>query len=118
MTDGEWQALQAGFDTRQVLAVINDVDTLCTALSDDGLQPPEIRNRLLTLHELAVKVVNQGSQRQVAELFDLASELEDEAFDMLETVTRLHETLTALRPESLDDSDGKDDGDGKDDDDA
>ncbi len=46
----------------------------------------------------------EGSQHQAAELFDLASELEDEAFDMLEAVTRLDETLTALRLESLDDN--------------
>jgi hypothetical protein len=40
---------------------------------------------------------------------------------MPEAVTRLHETFeapTALRPDSLDDSDGKDDGDGEGDDDA
>ncbi len=116
MTDDEWQALQAGFDTRQLLAVIDDVDTLRAALSDDGLKPPEIRDRLLRLHGLAVKVVNEGSQHQATSLFDLTSELEDEAFDMLEAVTRLHETLetlTALRPDSLDD-----DSDGEDDDDA
>lgn len=121
MTNDEWQTLQAGFDTRQVLTIIDDVDTLRAALSDDGLQSPEIRNRLLRLHKLAVKVVNEGSQRQAMSLFDLASELEDEAFDMLEAVTRLHETLealTALRPDSLDDSDGEDDGDGEGDDDA
>ena len=105
---------QAGFDTSQLLAAICDVDTLRAALSDDGLKPPEIRDRLLTLHRLAMRVVNEGSQRQAAELFDLASGLEDEAFDMLEAVTRLHETLealTALRPGSLDDGDGEDDDD-------
>ena len=60
------------------------------------------------------RVVNEGSQHQAAKLFTLASELEDEAFDMLEAVTRLHETLealTALQPDSLDDSDGEDDDD-------
>ncbi len=118
MTDDEWRALQAGFDTRQLLAVI-DVDTLCAAFSDDELKPPEIRDRLFKLHNLAMRVVNEGSRHQAAELFTLASELEDEAFDMLEAVTRLHETLetlTALQPDSLDDSDGEDDG--EDDDDA
>ena len=115
MTDDEWRALQAGFDTRQLLAALDDMDTLRAALSGNGLKPPEIRDQLLRLHGLAVKVVNEGSQRQAAELFDLASKLEDEAFDMLEAVIRLHKTfeaLTALRPDSLDGSDGEDDGDG------
>ncbi len=112
MTDDEWQALQAGFDTRQLLAGIDDVDSLRAALSGDGLQPPEFRDRLFRLHGLAVRIVNEGSQHQAAELFDLASELEDEAFDMLEAVTRLDETLealTALRLESLDDNSDDDD---------
>ena len=115
VTNDEWQALQAGFDTSQLLAAIDDVDTMRAALSGDGLKPPEIRDQLLRLHGLAVRVVKEGSQRQAVELFDLASKLEDEAFDMLEAVTRLHETFeapTALRPDSLDGSDGEDDGDG------
>lgn len=115
MTDDEWEKLEAGFDTRQLLNTIDDVDVLRDALSNDGYQPPEIRNRLFKLHGLAMEVVNEGSQHNAKELFDLALELEDEAADMLEAVTRIHETLstlTALRPEGLDDDD-----DGADDDD-
>ncbi len=87
---------------------MGEVDTLRGILSDDGHQPPEIRNRLLKLHELAMEVINEGSQRRLLEFFDLALEMEDEVFDMLEAVTKLHETLstlTELRPESLDDED-------------
>ncbi len=124
MTDDEWQALQDGFDTRQLLDAVDDVDTLRSTLADDGLQPPELRTRLLKLHGLAMAVVNDGSQNQAAEMFDLALELEDEAADLLEAVTRLHDTLstlTALRPDSLDgdgDDAGNPDEDGDDDDDA
>ena len=49
ITDDEWEKLEAGFDTRQLLDVIDDVDVLRSALNDDGHQPPEIRNRILTL---------------------------------------------------------------------
>ncbi len=120
MTDDEWQALQDGFDTRQLLGAVDDVDTLRSALSDDGLQPPELRTRLLKLHGLAMAVVNDRSQYRAAEMFDLALELEDETADLLEAVTRLHDTLstlTALRPESLD-RDGDDADDSEEDDDA
>ncbi len=122
MTDDEWQALQDGFDTRQLLDAVDDVDTLRSILADDGLQPPEFRTRLLKLHGLAMAVVNDESQHRAAEMFDLALELEDETADLLEAVTRLHDTLstlTALRPDSLDgDGDDMDDPDGDDDDDA
>ena len=106
MTDSEWQALQDGFDTRQLLDAIGDLDQVRGALADDGHQPPEIRNRMFKLHELAMAVINDGSEHEAAAMFDLAIELEDEAADMLEALTRLHDTistLTALRPDSLDD---------------
>lgn len=114
MTDEEWERLQDGFDTRRLLDAVGDVDELRGHLSDDGLRPPEIRDRLLKLHELAMAVVNDGAQEQAAALFDLAGELGDEAFDILEAATRLHEALSALtdlRPESLDDEEYEDEGD-------
>jgi hypothetical protein len=76
----------------------------------DVPQPPEIRTRLLKLHATAMAVVNDGSQHRATEMFNLAIELEDEAADMLEAVTRLYETLstlTALRPDSLDANGGE-----------
>lgn len=113
MNNDEWQALQDGFDTRQPLDAVDDLDTLRAALADDGLPPSELRIRLLRLHDLAVEVMNDGSQHQAAKMFDLATEPEDTSADMLEAVTGLHEifsTLTALRPDSLDadDNDGDD----------
>ncbi len=97
-------AWQDGFGTRKLLNAIDDLGTLRAALADDGLPPSELRTRLLRLHGLAVAVVNDGSQHQTTRTFDLATELEDMAADMLEAVTRLHEvlsTLTALHPDSL-----------------
>lgn len=104
MNNDEWQALQDGFGTCQLLDAVDDLDTLRAALADDGLPPSELRTRLLRLHGLAVAVVNGGSQYQTTRTFDLATELEDMTADMLEAVTRLHEvlsTLAALHPDSL-----------------
>ena len=111
MTDDDWQKLYEDFDTQRLLDAVDEVDTLRGILGDDGHRPPEIRDRLLRLHGLAMAVVNEGAQRRAPELFDLAEELEDEAFTMLEAITRLHETLSALvelRPASLEDGDYND----------
>jgi len=73
---------------------------------------------VLKLHQLAMEVVNDGSQRRAREFFDLAMELEDEVFDVLEVATRLHETLstlTALYPESLDNDAGENEADDEED---
>jgi len=113
MTDDDWQRLYEDFDTQRLLDAVGELDALRSIFSDDGLRPPEIRNRLLRLHALAMAVVNEGSHRQAPELFDLAMELEDEAFTMLEAITELHEALSALvelRPESLDEGGHDDEG--------
>ena len=109
MTDQEWETLRTGFDTHRLLDAVDELDTLRGTLSDDGHRPPPIRNRLLKLHGMAMEVVNNGAQHRARALFDLAQEVEDEVFDMLEAVTKLHETLstlTGLQPESLNDDGG------------
>lgn len=102
ITDEDWDKLQ-DFDTRRLLAAVDEVDTLRGLLTDDGIRPPEIRDRLLKLHQLAMAVINGDAQ-----------DLDDEVFDILEAVKRLHDTLSALielRPENLDDDDGDKTGD-------
>jgi hypothetical protein len=49
-------------------------------------------------------VVNSGARHQVAELFDLAVELEDQVFGLMTSLEQVQNTLsqlTALCPESL-----------------
>ena len=56
-----------------------------------------------------IEVVNNGAQHQARAFFDLTQDVEDEVFDMLETVTKLHETLSTLiglQPASLNDDGG------------
>jgi hypothetical protein len=76
-------------------------------LSDgDGHRPPEIRDRLLKLHQLAMDVINRGQKGKAQALFDLAVELEDEVEDIMESMKTIHATvtqLTALYPPSLED---------------
>jgi hypothetical protein len=105
MTDDERQVLQDCVDTRRLLDAIDDVDMLRSVLANDGQQPPEIRASLLALHKMTMAVINDGSQHQVAEMSNLALELEEEVADLSEAVLRLHETLvilTTLRPDGPD----------------
>jgi hypothetical protein len=117
MTDAEWQALDENFETASLLQAVDAVDMLRTQLSDgDGYRPPEIRDRLLKLHQLAMDVINDGRKGRARELFELATELEDEVFDMMEALTTIQNTLTrltALHPPSLinDNSEGGSDDD-------
>lgn len=112
ISDEEWDKLQ-DFDTYRLIDAVDEVDALRSMVADDGIRPPEIRNRLFKLHELAMAVINEDVQEDAGELFELAQELDDEVLDVLEAMQRLHDTLSALtelRPKSLDD-DGGDDAD-------
>ncbi len=81
------------------------MDELRSDLNDneDGA-PPQLRDDLLKLHQLAMAVFNQGSRSQVADLFELAVDLEDQVQGMMTALEQVQETLsqlTALYPESL-----------------
>jgi len=81
------------------------VDELRGDLNDgeDG-GPPQLRTDLLKLHQLAMAVINRGARSQVAELFNLAVELEDQVLGLMTALKQVQETLsqlTALYPESL-----------------
>ena len=106
ITDDEWDELSPdNFDTMALLSAVDAVDELRSDLNDneDGA-PPQLRDDLLKLHQLAMAVINQGSRSQVADLFDLAADLEDQVLGMMIALEQVQETLsqlTALYPESL-----------------
>jgi hypothetical protein len=106
ITDTEWEQLSPeNFDTTTLLSAVDAVDEMRGDLNDgeDG-SPPQLRSDLLKLHQLAMAVVNSGARHQVAELFDLAVELEDQVFGLMTSLEQVQKTLsqlTALYPESL-----------------
>ena len=106
ITDEEWDELSPeNFETHSLLRAVDVVDELRGELNDgeDGA-PPQLRDDLLKLHQLAMAVINQGSRSQVADLFDPAVDLEDQVQSMMTALEQVQETLsqlTALYPESL-----------------
>jgi hypothetical protein len=109
MTDDELQHLADNFDTATLLETVDQIDLLRGHLNDgDGFAPPEIRTNLLKLHGLAMDVVNNGFVGRAPALFDLANDLSDQVFDMMEALQKVQEALdklTDLCPEDLDCSD-------------
>ncbi len=77
VSDEEWDKLQ-DFDTYRLIDAVDEVDALRGMVADDGIRPPEIRNRLFKLHQLAMAVINEDAQEDAGELFELAQELDDE----------------------------------------
>lgn len=96
ITDEEWGGLSPeNFDTMTLLRAIDAVDEMRGELNDgeDG-SPPQLRDDLLKLHQLAMAVINQGSRSRVADLFDLAVELEEQVAGMMTAPEQVQETLS------------------------
>ncbi len=100
------------FETAALLRAVDAVDELRDGLKDgeDG-RPPQLRSDLLRLHQLATAVFNQGARAKAGELFDLAVDLQDEVFDLLNALEQIQATLsqlTALQPEGPAEQDAND----------
>ena len=91
------QKLYENFETTTLLDAVDHLDRLRSELADDEyFRPPTIRQDLLRLHQLAMEVVNSGYLNKGEELFDLAFELEDQVFDLMENLEAIQDTLSAL----------------------
>ncbi|XDJ36631.1 MAG: transposase (plasmid) [Burkholderia sp.] len=103
ITDDEWDELTPkNFDTTALLRAVDTVDVLRGDLNDGA--PPQLRTDLLKLHQLAMAAFNEGSRSRVAELFDLAVDLQDQVDYLMTSLEQVQETLsrlTALYSESL-----------------
>ncbi|MDR3736619.1 MAG: transposase, partial [Acidobacteriaceae bacterium] len=93
------------FDTFSLIHAIDELDKMRGHLNDrEHHNPPEIRNDILKLHDLAMDVVNNGMTSRAQALFELATEIEDQLSDLSEALENIQEAiakLTDLQPDSL-----------------
>ncbi len=111
MTEKKNQELYENFDTTRILNAVDALDEVRPVISDqfngDGFpRPPEIRGKLLKLHEKAHEIINgEFSHDMDMGMFDLAWELEVEFYDVirnLEQIKKVIDDLTDLTPSEED----------------
>ena len=91
------QKLYENFETTTLLDAVDHLDSLRYELADDeDFRPPTIRQDLLRLHQLAMDVVHSGYLSKGEELFDLAFDLEDQVFGLMENLEAIQDTLSTL----------------------
>jgi len=94
MTNEEWEQLYNQFDTAWLLDAVKKIDEVRQHLGDrDAWQPPQIRDDLFQLHQLAMDVMSHGSTPQAQAMFDLASDLEMQLTDMIEALEVVQKIL-------------------------
>lgn len=105
ITDEELNRLDDNFETASLLRAVHEIDKMRGLLNDrDNFRPPEIRDDLLKLHTLGDRLINARAKGEAREFFDLAMELDDQVFDLMESLEVVRDILTKLTdlyPESL-----------------
>lgn len=105
INDQEWDAIEDGLDTAGLLDTVDAVDRLRAELASGELgEPPQIRDDLLRLHQLALLVRERRSEADAVELFDLSTDLDllvGELMDALGEIQSAISAVSALYPESL-----------------
>lgn len=88
----------SAFDTSALLRVADDLDEMREHLDGDGYKPPEMRDDILRLHQLAMRVVKEGSTAPaiVDEMFELATDLESCIDDLSDALDRMRHTIGGL----------------------
>lgn len=98
LSDEERLRLEENIDTMQILYAIDALDEIRALVADEeNLRPPEIRDKLLALHQAAHGIINEGSQpAERGDLKLLAGEIEDEVYPILENAEKILEPLRKL----------------------
>ena len=105
LTDEESRRLSPdSYDATSLLRAVDAVDKLRSEFRDQG--DASLRTDLLQLHQLSLRVINQGERGQcVEDLFDLLNGISDQLLEISEAVEQIQEAidpLAELYPESLD----------------
>jgi len=107
ITDAELNKLENNFETASLLRAVDEIDKMRGYFNDrDHHRPPEIQDDLLRLHTLGSWLSNARAKGEAREFFDLAMELDDQVFDISESLEAVRDILTKLTdlyPESLQD---------------
>ncbi len=97
MTEQEWHKLYENFETTWLLDAVKHIDILRGHVADrDLIRPPQMRDDMLQLHQLAMDVVNNGWDDQLGKLAFLTVAFEDQALDMMLAIEAIHTVLSKL----------------------
>ena len=98
------QELRDNFDTMDILSAVDQLDEIRALVADrENDRPPEVRDNLLKLHKLAHRIINEGHVPSDSdELWNLAYDIEDDIYPILENAEKILDTLRKLTSLALD----------------
>ena len=99
------------FETHDLLEAVDHLDSIRSIVADGpNLKPSQIRIDLLKLHQLAMKVRNEG-HGDVGGLMELAIEIEDQVAQMREASESIIEVLRGITESGIEQDETEDEKD-------
>lgn len=87
------------FDSHEILYAVDRLDDVRPILSDDGYNPPEIRNQLLKLHSMVMQkgsVSGPEGRKRHSRILTLADEIEADVEQCIDNLEKISEVVGKL----------------------
>lgn len=101
LTEDKKQELYEKVETMSILHAVDLLDEIRSYISDDFSEggvpkPPELRFKLMELHEKAHNIINLYDSDTDEGLFDLAWDIEEELFDIEDKIGKIRKIVNKL----------------------
>jgi hypothetical protein len=104
------------FETHDLLEAVDDLDSIRGILADGlNLEPPQVRIDLMKLHELAMRVCNEG-EGDTSEVVELAIDIEDQLEEIRDASDRIIQVLRRITEAQIEEDETDEEDDDLDDD--
>jgi len=104
------------FETHDLLKAVDDLDSIRGILADGpNLEPPQVRIDLMKLHELAMRVCNEG-EGDTSEVVELAIDIEDQLEEIRDASDRIIQVLRRITEAEIEEDETDEEDDDLDDD--
>ena len=93
------EKLRAKFETYDILDALDCLDKVRPILSDEEYRPPEIREKLLKLHGMAMDLVNHQSadeEEKLGKVLKLTNDIHKKIFACIRNLRKVKTTLVKL----------------------
>lgn len=99
LSDAGIQELQKSYDTGDILSAVDALDEVRGMVADEGINmPPEIRQRLMRIHQLAHRRLNDGLPLTDEQVDELSLFVDEVSMDVYQMIRCLEELAELLRP--------------------
>lgn len=87
------------FETFEIMDAVDCLDNVRPIISDEGIRPPEIRDKLMKLHKMAVDLMEFQSpddKNRLKGILELADDIDSDIDECLENLRKMSGVISKL----------------------